>query len=89
MADAVHTAAAFFSPSTGTVHRVALCDHRWLMKTPIDHFCATRSIHACFGARRIMERARRSGRQPDHKPVDLSRVIPASGSLPFDPVPYE
>lgn len=54
------------------------------MPAPIDYFYSTRSIYAYFGAQRIIDLARRSGRTLNHKPIDLSRVIPASGSLPFD-----
>lgn len=49
----------------------------------IDYFYSTRSIYAYFGAPRIIALARRFGRRLVHKPVDLSRVIPASGSLPM------
>lgn len=53
------------------------------MPSPIDYFYSTRSIYAYFGAQRIIALARRAGRPLNHKPIDLSRVIPASGSLPF------
>lgn len=53
------------------------------MKT-IDYYYSTRSIYAHFGAQRIVDLARRFGRRLIHRPVDLSRVIPAAGSLPFD-----
>ena len=53
------------------------------MPAPIDYFYSTRSIYAYFGAQRIIALARRAGRPLNHKPIDLSRVIPASGSLPF------
>jgi 2-hydroxychromene-2-carboxylate isomerase len=53
------------------------------MKT-ITYYYSTRSIYAYFGAQRIVDLARRSGRRLIHCPVDLSRVVPAAGSLPFD-----
>jgi 2-hydroxychromene-2-carboxylate isomerase len=53
------------------------------MKT-IDYYYSTRSIYAHFGAQRIVDLARRFGRRLVHRPVDLSRVVPAAGSLPFD-----
>jgi 2-hydroxychromene-2-carboxylate isomerase len=53
------------------------------MKT-IDYYYSTRSIYAHFGAQRIVDLARRFGRRLIHRPVDLSRVVPAAGSLPFD-----
>jgi 2-hydroxychromene-2-carboxylate isomerase len=53
------------------------------MKT-IDYYYSTRSIYAHFGAQRIVELARRFGRRLVHRPIDLSRVVPAAGSLPFD-----
>jgi 2-hydroxychromene-2-carboxylate isomerase len=53
------------------------------MKT-IDYYYSTRSIYAYFGAQRIVDLARRFGRRLIHRPVDLSRVVPAVGSLPFD-----
>lgn len=53
------------------------------MKT-IDYYYSTRSIYAHFGAQRIVELARRFGRRLIHRPVDLSRVVPAAGGLPFD-----
>lgn len=53
------------------------------MKT-IDYYYSTRSIYAYFGAQRIVDLARRFGRRLIHRPVDLSRVVPAAGSLPFD-----
>lgn len=53
------------------------------MKT-IDYYYSTRSIYAYFGAQRIVDLARRFGRRLVHRPVDLSRVVPAAGSLPFD-----
>ena len=53
------------------------------MKT-IEYFYSTRSIYAYFGAERIVELARRFGRCLVHHPIDLSKVVPAAGSLPFD-----
>ena len=53
------------------------------MKT-IEYYYSTRSIYAYFGAQRIVDLARRYGRRLIHRPVDLSRVVPAAGSLAFD-----
>jgi 2-hydroxychromene-2-carboxylate isomerase len=50
----------------------------------IDYYYSTRSIYAYFGSQRIVDLARRFGRRLIHRPVDLSRVVPAAGSLPFD-----
>jgi 2-hydroxychromene-2-carboxylate isomerase len=53
------------------------------MAQVIDYYYSTRSIYAYFGAARIGALARRFGRVLVHKPVDLSRVVPAAGSQPF------
>jgi 2-hydroxychromene-2-carboxylate isomerase len=53
------------------------------MKT-IDYFYSTRSIYAHFGAERVVALAQRFGRRLVHHPVDLSKVVPAAGSLPFE-----
>jgi 2-hydroxychromene-2-carboxylate isomerase len=53
------------------------------MKT-IAYYYSTRSIYAYFGAQRIVDLAHRFGRRLIHCPVDLSRVVPAAGSMPFD-----
>ena len=53
------------------------------MPAAIDYYYATRSIYAYFGAARICALARDSGRRLNHKPIDLSRVVPAVGSQPF------
>ncbi len=57
------------------------------MPGTIDYYYSTRSIYAYFGAERIVTLARDAGRVLVHKPIDLSRVIPASGSLAFDQRP--
>lgn len=57
------------------------------MPGTIDYYYSTRSIYAYFGAERIVALARSTGRVLVHKPIDLSRVIPASGSLAFDQRP--
>lgn len=49
----------------------------------IDYYYSVRSVYAYFGARRIAELGRRSGRKLRHFPVDLSQVVPAFGSVPF------
>ncbi len=53
------------------------------MDKVIDYFYSTRSIYAYFGAARIVAIAHRHGCRLVHKPVDLSRVVPAAGSQPF------
>ncbi|MBM3645078.1 MAG: 2-hydroxychromene-2-carboxylate isomerase [Alphaproteobacteria bacterium] len=50
----------------------------------IDYFYSTRSIYAYFGAKRIAEIARRAGRRLVHKPVDLSKVVPAFAGAGFE-----
>jgi len=49
----------------------------------IDYYYSVRSVYAYFGASRITEIARRSGRKLRHFPVDLSQVVPAFGSVAF------
>lgn len=44
---------------------------------------STRSIYAYLGARRIVELSNRFGRRLVHRPVDLSKVVPAAGAVPF------
>ncbi len=53
------------------------------MEPTIDYYYSTRSIYAYFGAARIVALAGRFGRRLVHRPVDLSRVLPAAGSQPF------
>jgi len=53
------------------------------MSGTIDYYYSTRSIYAYFGAERIVVLARSAGRVLMHKPIDLSRVVPASGSSAF------
>ncbi len=57
------------------------------MTRTIDCCYSTRSIYAYFGAERIVALARKAGRRRVHKPIDLSRVVPASGSLAFEQRP--
>jgi 2-hydroxychromene-2-carboxylate isomerase len=52
------------------------------MKT-IDCYYSVRSVYAYFGAPRITALAARFGRRLRHRPIDLSQVVPAAGSLPF------
>ncbi|MBM3489314.1 MAG: 2-hydroxychromene-2-carboxylate isomerase [Alphaproteobacteria bacterium] len=49
----------------------------------IEYFYSTRSIYAYFGAARLTALARQFGRRIEHKPIDLSVVVPASGGTPF------
>jgi 2-hydroxychromene-2-carboxylate isomerase len=49
----------------------------------IDYYYSVRSVYAYFGSKRIIALARRFGRTLRHHPIDLSRVVPAAGSLPF------
>jgi len=51
--------------------------------TTIDYYYSVRSVYAYFGSQRIVALARRFGRTLRHRPIDLSRVVPAAGSLPF------
>jgi 2-hydroxychromene-2-carboxylate isomerase len=52
-------------------------------KPVIDHHYSVRSVYAYFGSPRLIALARRFGRRIRHRPIDLSRVVPAAGSLPF------
>ncbi|MEI7444601.1 MAG: 2-hydroxychromene-2-carboxylate isomerase [Burkholderiales bacterium] len=49
----------------------------------VDCYYSVRSIYAYFGARRAAELARRFGRRLRHRPIDLSKVVPAAGGVPF------
>jgi 2-hydroxychromene-2-carboxylate isomerase len=49
----------------------------------IDYYYSVRSVYAYFGSRRIIALAKRFGRTLRHRPIDLSRVVPAAGSVPF------
>ena len=49
----------------------------------VDCWYSVRSVYAYFGMPRAVEIARRSGRRLRHRPIDLSRVVPAAGSVPF------
>lgn len=49
----------------------------------IDYYYSVRSVYAYFGSPRIIALARRHGRRLRHRPIDLSQVVPAAGSLPF------
>ena len=49
----------------------------------IEYFYSTRSIYTYFGAARLSALARRFGRRIEHKPIDLSVVIPGTGGTPF------
>jgi len=57
------------------------------MAGSIDYYYSTRSIYAYFGAESIVGLARASGRRLVHKPINLGRVVPASGSLAFEQRP--
>ena len=48
----------------------------------IDYYYSVRSVYAYFGSQRIVALAKRFGRTLRHRPIDLSRVVPAAGSLP-------
>lgn len=52
-------------------------------RSTLDYYYSVRSVYAYFGSQRIIALARRSGRVLRHCPIDLSRVVPAAGSLPF------
>lgn len=49
----------------------------------IDCYYSVRSVYAYLGSARIIALARRFGRRLRHRPIDLSRVVPAAGSQPF------
>ena len=49
----------------------------------IEYFYSIHSSYAYLGSARFFDLARTSGRRVVHKPIDLNRVVPASGSSPF------
>lgn len=49
----------------------------------LDCWYSVRSVYAYFGLPRAAQIARRHGRRLRHRPIDLSRVVPAAGSQPF------
>lgn len=49
----------------------------------IEYFYSAHSAFAYLGSARFMEIARAAGRTIRHRPNDLARVVPASGSSPF------
>jgi 2-hydroxychromene-2-carboxylate isomerase len=49
----------------------------------IEYFYAAHSAFAYLGSARFMAIATASGRRIVHKPMDLRRVVPAAGAVPF------
>ena len=49
----------------------------------IEYFYSAHSAFAYLGSARLMEIAKAAGRTIRHRPNDLRRVVPASGSTPF------
>ena len=49
----------------------------------IEYFYSAHSAYAYLGSARFMEIAKAAGRTIRHRPNDLRRVVPASGSTPF------
>jgi len=49
----------------------------------IEYFYSAHSAFAYLGSARFMAIARAAGRAIRHRPIDLRRVVPASGSAPF------
>jgi len=49
----------------------------------IEYFYSAHSAYAYLGSARFMAIAKAAGRSLRHRPVDLRRVVPASGSMPF------
>lgn len=49
----------------------------------IEYFYSAHSAFAYLGSARFMEIARAAGRTIRHRPCDLGRIVPASGSTPF------
>ncbi len=49
----------------------------------IEYFYSAHSAFAYLGSARFLEIANAAGRTIRHRPVDLGRVVPASGSSPF------
>ena len=49
----------------------------------IEYFYAAHSAYAYLGSAQFMQIAKTSGRVIEHRPIDLNRVVNASGSVPF------
>ncbi len=49
----------------------------------IEYFYSAHSAFAYLGSQRFMAIAKTAGRRVVHRPIDLRRVVPESGSLPF------
>lgn len=49
----------------------------------IEYFYSAHSAFAYLGSARFMEITKAAGRTIRHRPIDLNRVVPASGSAPF------
>jgi 2-hydroxychromene-2-carboxylate isomerase len=49
----------------------------------IEYFYSAHSAFAYLGSARFMAIAKAAGRQIAHRPMDLRRVVPEAGSLPF------
>lgn len=49
----------------------------------IEYFYSAHSAYAYLGSARFMAIAKAAGRTISHRPNDLRRVVPASGSTPF------
>ena len=49
----------------------------------IEYFYAAHSAYAYLGSTRLMEIAKAAGRKIEHRPIDLNRVVNASGATPF------
>ncbi|RLA45044.1 MAG: 2-hydroxychromene-2-carboxylate isomerase [Gammaproteobacteria bacterium] len=49
----------------------------------IEYFYAAHSAYAYIGSVRFMQIATAAGRTIEHRPIDLNRVVNASGSVPF------
>ena len=48
----------------------------------IEYFYAAHSAYAYLGSAKLMEIAREAGAVIEHRPMDLRKVVPASGSIP-------
>ena len=53
------------------------------MERTVDYYCSLASPYAYMGDARFTDMARRLGVTVRHKPVDFSRIFPASGGLPL------
>ncbi len=62
---------------------ISFADTREYRVSEIEYFYSAHSAFAYLGSVRFMEIAKAAGRSIRHRPSDLRRIVPASGSTPF------